>query len=444
MSGVELHHGDCREVLARMPAESFTACVTDPPYALTADAANWRAKSGEDFRARPDLDAPASSARRARGGFMGKEWDAEIPGVETWREVYRVLKPGAFLLAFGGTRTFHRLACAIEDAGFEIRDCLSWLHGQGFPKSLDIGKAIDSAAGAVREDLGPRVYAEGHVQRSTALEPPIGTFARTQDARRASAPATPLAAAFQGYGTALKPAWEPILVAMKPCEGTFAANALEHGVAGLNIDRARVEAEGGSPAAARRAEEHTPSTHDRTTPERYAEARAGEALGRWPANLVLDQEAAELLDEQAGELTSGKVKAGTRRAPTGDDKVALGAFAGAPYLQDTYGDTGGASRFFYVAKPSAGERHAEGELHNTHPTVKPLELIRWLVRLVKMPTGTRILEPFAGSGTGPLACLREDVDCVAIERELEYLDLAHRRCVADAPLYNASRVKVFR
>src|ERR1035441_4573611 len=186
---------DCVEEMAAMGEATVDAIVCDPPYEL---------------------------------GFMGKAWDSSAVAyrVETWAEAYRVLKPGGHLLAFGGTRTSHRLVCAIEDAGFEIRDSLIWLYGAGFPKSLDVSKAIDKAAGAEREVVGQREYAGGHVQRSSEdkLAPPIGTFKRTQDRCDETAPATPDAERWEGWGTALKPAHEPIVMARKPLIGTVAAN----------------------------------------------------------------------------------------------------------------------------------------------------------------------------------------------------------------------------
>lgn len=206
--------GDVVEVLPTLEAHSFDAVLCDPPYALT-DVARTLQMAGR---------------RRASGGFMGQGWDSEIPGIETWREALRVLKPGAMLLAFGGTRTHHRLMCALEDAGFEIRDTLCWLYGSGFPKSLDVSKAIDRAAGHRRgSDYSPNL-------RNAVFGKGMGggTTTRTDPAIE------PSAARWSGYGTALKPAWEPCIVAMKPLDGTFAANAQKWGVAGINVAGCRV------------------------------------------------------------------------------------------------------------------------------------------------------------------------------------------------------------
>jgi site-specific DNA-methyltransferase (adenine-specific) len=193
-----VHHGDCREVMATLDAESVDAIVSDPPYGLS---------------------------------FMGKGWDHGVPGVEFWTEALRVAKPGAHLLAFGGTRTYHRLACAIEDAGWEIRDCVMWVYGSGFPKSHDVSKAIDKAAGAEREVVGVHRHAHLNKYRSQAA-----TYGTPTNNTEETAPATDAARQWSGWGTALKPAWEPIIVARKPPVGTVAENVLTHGTGGINVD----------------------------------------------------------------------------------------------------------------------------------------------------------------------------------------------------------------
>jgi site-specific DNA-methyltransferase (adenine-specific) len=281
--------------------------------------------------------------------------------------VFRVLKPGGYVLAFGGTRTFHRLTCGIEDAGFEIRDCLSWLYGQGFPKSLNVGN---------------------------------------------------------GQGTALKPAWEPIILARKPTIGTVAANILRHSTGALNIDACRIGDDD-----TRRVKEggrnQFPHEDDAWTPKTVT---VGSDLGRWPANVVLDEEAAAMLDEQSGQLTSGNFPA-VRHSPKTRDVYGLGF--GDQCLVHRGTDSGGASRFFYTAKPSRAER-GEG---NDHPTVKPLALMRYLVRLVTPPGGV-VLDPFMGSGTTGMACAAEGLRFVGIEREAEYVEIAERRIASIAPLFD--------
>ena len=393
--------GDCVEVLRAMPDSCFDACVSDPPYGL---------------------------------GFMGKAWDCDVPGPAFAAELFRTLKPGAHACLFGGTRTFHRLAVALEDAGFEIRDCLSWLYGTGFPKSLDVSKAIDAAAGATREVIG---IAKGAGSSNTqALGPYAATYAATDAA-------TDAARQWNGFGTALKPSWEPVLLARKPLIGTVAANVLAHGTGGLNIDACRIAGE--STKRTNAAEMGYGGGNTSTSYE------TGSNLGRWPANAVLDEVAAELLDAQSGERTSGSRKAG--------DYTGLGYQGAGPWaLPEVKGNTGGASRFFYTAKPSRAERDRgcealpvrtageatdredgtagtqspragagrTGGARNIHPTVKPAALIRWLVQLVTPPGGT-VLDPFAGSGTIFLACEGLNVEVNAIERDPEYCTIAIAR-----------------
>ena len=295
-----LHHADCRDSMRTMEAEFIDSIVTDPPYGLS---------------------------------FMGKNWDHGVPGVPFWTEALRVAKPGAHLVAFGGTRTFHRLAVAIEDAGWEIRDCLSWIYGSGFPKS----KNLDGA--------------------------------------------------WQGWGTALKPAWEPIILARKPLIGTVAENVVRHGTGAINVDACRIETadslNGGAYSGLERRRDGYASADGVPGVKPFSALRRGigefaQPSGRWPANVALDEEAAELLGEP--------------------------------------------SRFFYTAKASRRER-GEG---NTHPTVKPVALMRWLVRLVT-PTGGTVLDPFNGSGSTGVAALAEGMRYVGCEREAEYIEIARRR-----------------
>lgn len=360
------HHlvqGDCVEVLRAMPDDCFDACVSDPPYGL---------------------------------GFMGKAWDCDVPGPAFAAELLRVLKPGAHACLFGGTRTFHRLAVALEDAGSEIRDCLMWLYGTGFPKSLQVVKQ-------------------------------------------------PGCEAWNGWGTALKPAWEPVLLVRKPLIGTVAANVLEHGTGGLNIDATRIA--GPKPDTTRGAG----GANGRYGPPGAQGRIEDDGAGRWPANVVLDEVAAELLDAQAGERRGGEVPA--KRTGSGFKGQGKGTTGERIVL-----DTGGASRFFYVAKPSRAERDRgcealpvrsggeatdreddapgtkspgagagrNGGARNIHPTVKPAALIRWLVQLVTPPGGV-VLDPFAGSGTIFLAAEDLDVTVNAIERDPEYVQIAIAR-----------------
>ena len=356
--GIQIWHGDCREILPSLLKVDL--CLTDPPYGLE---------------------------------FMGKEWDHGVPGRETWEAVLRVLKPGAPLMAFGGTRTHHRLMCAIEDAGFEIRDCLMWLYGSGFPKSLDISKAIDKAAGAERAVIGRKERIGGMNPAHEGWQRPWQSNPVAREAKLSiTAPTTDAAKLWDGYGTALKPAWEPIILAMKPCEGTFAENALKHGVAGLNIDAGRI------------------GTADNTA--------GGDAAGRWPANLLLDEESAAMLDEQSGITTS---VAGVRHnSYRNGNSLHDGA---AKDVMVNHADSGGASRFFYTAKADSSER-GNG---NDHPTVKPLDLMAYLCKLACPPNGGVLLDPFMGSGSTLKAGRRFFRQCIGIDSDEHACEIAVNR-----------------
>jgi DNA modification methylase len=389
VDGVTVFHGDCRDVMYVLPDASVDAVVTDPPYEL---------------------------------GFMGKCWDDSGVAYDplVWAEALRVLKPGGHLLAFGGTRTWHRLAVAIEDAGFEVRDSVAWMYGSGFPKSLDVSKAIDKRAGAEREVVGSKAVTR--VMDGSAL---VGGNVRAGSVS-ITAPATPAAEQWQGWGTALKPAHEPIVVARKPLIGTVAENVLTHGTGALNIDGCRI------------------GTDDNLKGGRYSVGAAGldghsygsginkpsaqafvQHAGRWPANVILDESQAAELDKQSGVSGGGKRRDNVARIR--NNGLGLGTLdnrEGAANSPDNYGDTGGASRFFYVAKASKKERPNVNGI--AHPTVKPMALMRYLVRLVTPPGGT-VLEPFAGSGTTIEACVIEGFNCIAIEREADYLPLIQAR-----------------
>jgi DNA modification methylase len=353
--------GDCLEVMRSMEPDSITHIVTDPPYGLS---------------------------------FMGKKWDAETPCEQYWIEALRICKPGAMMLCFGGTRTYHRLACAIEDAGWEIRDCIMYVYGSGFPKS--------------HNHFG-----------------------------------------FEGYGTALKPAYEPVIMAMKPLDGTFKQNAEKHGVAGINIDECRIE----STLQSRRRKASNEFGQDSNwNNHANVDSFYDASKGRWPANILFDEEAAEMLDEQSGNLKSGSIEPhhkfklekintfGKYHAKTGINQK---------------GDSGGASRFFYCAKASSSERNAGlegmpkvnkplmGEFKNNpgretpkssptpkqnfHPTVKPLKLMEYLLKLVTPPNGGIVLDPFAGSGTTLLAAKNLNINAIGIEKCPEYCQIAKGR-----------------
>ena len=424
-------HADCLDAMRAMPDASIDAIVTDPPYGLS---------------------------------FMGRDWDHGVPGVPFWIEALRVAKPGAHLVAFGGTRTYHRLACAIEDAGWEVRDCLSWLYGSGFPKSLDVSKAIDKAAGAEREVVGRYTPPNGKAWNLANDDSrpgdggTMGSFNARSTSLDRTAPSTDAARQWQGWGTALKPAWEPIILARKPLIGTVAANVTAHGAGAINVDACRIGWRSAEDAAAA-AVGYATSRARKTVVQSYAigkESRDGTThydphalAGRWPSNVVLDEEAAAMLDEQTGISTSRK---GNPRA-----SVAPGVGWGMTATGAEYDDSGGASRFFYTAKASRSERNAGCDAIdarpqdptrdvdapggnnprnrgaaarvNSHPTVKPVALMRWLVRMVTPPGGV-VLDPFCGSGTTLVAAIEEGFDCVGVEREAEYVAIIEARVAA--------------
>lgn len=440
---VILHHGDCLDVLraddygydwnlgyrsARMfPDNSVDAVITDPPYGIRFMGKAWDGADIEERTARGRETSPMpAGVGGPQGGYRSRAAEAgryDLSAnaafgewcLEWASECLRILKPGGHLLAFGGSRTWHRLSSGIEDAGFEIRDSIAWLYSQGFPKSLDVSKAIDKAAGAEPDVIG---RAKGAGSSQTV---PLGEFRAEYDA---TIPATSDAQRWQGWGTALKPSFEPIVVARKPLSGTVAANVLEHGTGALNIDACRVGADGG----ARRGPEDI-AVRGPANSVLGVGLDLGNAaprvpgLGRWPTNVVLDEHQAAALDQQSGTLHSGMMRAGTERQPRAGGTI-YGTDTRNFAMADTYGDSGGASRFFpvfrYEAKAPTSERpNADGV---QHPTVKPLDLMRWLVRLVT-PAGAVVLEPFAGSGTTAEACVHEDRQCIAIEREADYLPL---------------------
>jgi DNA modification methylase len=401
-----IYHGDCVEVMGELEAASIDAIVCDPPYGLEFMGKEWDrlvAPTGgagfSESSGKPDqrehnaggtwfgsrkgaapnyTGSPNPSCRICggsqrgndrRGGFTRCRCENpdfpnhrlnQATAMQQWhhawaRAAYRVLKPGGHLVAFGGPRTFHRLTCALEDAGFEIRDCLSWLYGSGFPKSKNIGN---------------------------------------------------------GWGTALKPAWEPIILARKPLgERNVAANVLRHGTGAINVDGCRVA--GDVPQVVQGAEDRIFGNGKGLRSEPMLSNPS--PLGRWPANLVLDEAAAGMLDEQSGELTSG-VYTGKRNQPK--TKHAFGTFNMRDETPATYGDTGGASRFFYTAKADAEDRDG-----SKHPTVKPVDLMKWLIRLVTPPEGV-VLDPFLGSGTTVYAARALGIRSIGIEREAEYVATA--------------------
>lgn len=458
---VVLHHGDCIDVMRAMPDASVDAIVTDPPYGLSDLAPRAFADVLAAWLAGDRAAAPKGS------GFMGKSWDAFVPPPAVWDEAYRVLKPGGHLLAFAGSRTDDLMGLAIRLAGFEIRDGIAWLYGSGFPKSMDVAAAIDKVTTvtvhdvcgreAIPSDVGGDLPwscltceenvrdAETHTMRGSELREVVGSgtagagFNATKgfgsgtttlggeatSAWDVTAAGSRAAQPWQGWGTALKPAFEPIVVARKPLAGTVAANVLAHGTGALNIDATRIpttEHLGGGAYSERGSVSQSLSPTGMNRLGAKATREYEQPKGRFPANVVVDTQAAAELDEQSGTLHSGMMRAGTRRESRGG--VVYGADTRNVVSGDTYGDSGGASRFFYTAKADSAERPVVDGI--AHPTVKPLDLVRWLVRLVT-PRGGVVLEPFAGSGTTLEAAVLEGFRAIGIEREADYIPLIQKR-----------------
>jgi site-specific DNA-methyltransferase (adenine-specific) len=381
----ELHLGNCLDILASMPDNSIDAIVTDPPYGLA---------------------------------FMGKKWDYDVPSEEIWQECLRVLKPGGHLLAFAGTRTQHRMAVRIEDAGFEIRDMIAWVYGSGFPKSHDISKAIDKGAGTVRERV-----------RFSSTSTRVNTYAKDKwtvenvGTRLVDEPITPAAKTWQGWGTALKPALEPITVARKPFTGTVAANVLQWGTGGVNVDGCRVgyinDNDKEKAGFHGRSAEAAANSNFGQLKTGFAESEDfNHRAGRFPANLIQDGS-----DEVVGMFPQSEGKVGMTKHSSGTN-TKYGKFTRSEksLVNDGIADSGSAARFFYCAKASKADR-GDG---NHHPTVKPTDLMRYLCRLVTPPNGT-VLDPFMGSGSTGKAAILEGLQFIGIDMTPEYVDIARAR-----------------
>ena len=387
VAGATVFHGSNLDVLPFMADNSVDSIVTDPPYEL---------------------------------GFMGKKWDSSgiAYSVELWRECLRVLKPGGHLLAFGGSRTWHRLAVAIEDAGFDVRDSIAWLYGSGFPKSHNVALGIDKKLG--HENRGRAIPVASKFQASDVEE----LNKLTSNPVEEYAARTPEAEKWVGWGTALKPAFEPVVVARKPLIGTVAENVLAWGVGGLNIDATRI---GTNPGYKYSADKNGTTFHGQQGEriERTAEKAGKEFIestqGRWPANVVFDEYTAGLLDEQSGEGKSVK----SNRGVGYNDSGVFGTGDTDFDSERGYADSGGASRFFYVSKASKRDRN-EGDVVNIHPTVKPTDLIRYLIKLVTPPDGI-VLDPFTGSGSTGKAALLDGFQFIGIELTEDYLPIIQGR-----------------
>lgn len=406
--------------LKELPENSVDAIITDPPYGLS---------------------------------FMGKKWDYDVPSTEIWSECLRVLKPGGYLLAFAGTRTQHRMAVRIEDAGFEIRDMIAWIYGSGFPKSLNIGKAVDKLQGNEREELPPKTFPDGSKDRKTANH----KFYADEEEQQNTYTNTKGTSEWEGWGTALKPALEPITVARKPLsEKTVAENALKWGTGGINIDGSRV---GTEEKLGRQASSTTMFGNGNMTKEDFIDNSNGQ--GRFPANLIHDgsEEVLGLFPSPHGagnKRGSGEVKHGEHSSLFGIDGHESNGMR--------FGDSGSAARFFktcqfteeetaqrfaYIPKASKSERnkgcegleekvrvrqglageHKDTVSSNSHPTVKPIALMEYLVKLVSKE-GHTVLDPFLGSGTTAIACKNLNRNCIGIERDAEYVKISEARISA--------------
>lgn len=440
---IDLRLGDCLEVLKTIPDNSIDSVVTDPPYGLS---------------------------------FMGKKWDYDVPSVEVWTECLRVLKPGGHLLSFAGSRTYHRMAVRIEDAGFEIRDQIMWVYGSGFPKSHNIGKAIQKQSGEVKvigTKQGAGTTGKSYISNNEEyVDGEKGVFKKEYDEIEINND-------YEGWGTALKPAHEPIVMARKPLsEKSIAENVLKHGTGGINIDGSRITFEDTKNAATNpkfRKENNykmpEPGQESNGAVKFTSSKNEYDTSGRFPANIIFDEEAGQLLDEQSGVGKSVKRK----KISNTISKPNIDFGGGIKSIDNEYDDKGGASRFFYCPKAAKKDRD-EGldnfeekaqrvtsggtrdfnarcancgkkfigspsticdcdnpvtdnqvfKKKNNHPTVKPTDLMRYLINLITPPNGT-ILDPFMGSGSTGKAAVRCGVNFIGIEKEQEYMDIASAR-----------------
>lgn len=394
-------NADCLEGMSWFEPDSIDAIVTDPPYELN---------------------------------FMGRNWDNSgiVYRPDVWRECLRVLKPGGHMLVFGAPRTYHRVAVAIEDAGFEIRDCLMWVYSSGFPKSHNLAPAIDKHLGA----MGHR----GKAFNTAGIE---AGFTRPGGEMEAHVGITPEAQQWQGWGSALKPAYEPVLLARKPLAGTLAQNALRHGTGAINVDACRIPAGDAQEGRMR----HGGGVRENHTSFFLQDRSAPMPEGRWPANFLHDgsDEVVSLFPDVKGQIGMKKLDGGFRFIEKGDLQTVQQFQAGEP-------DFGSAARFFYCSKANSKDRdeglddfdtkvaggmkgRADGSMgsitrrKNTHPTVKPTALMRYLCKLITRPGGT-ILDPFTGSGSTGKAAVLEGFEFVGFELSVEYADIANARIEA--------------
>jgi len=411
---INLFDNNCLDVFAAIRDNSISAIVTDPPYGLN---------------------------------FMQTLWDKGVPGIEFWKEMLRISKPGAFLLAFGGTKTHHRLMCAIEDAGWELRDCMCWLYGSGFPKSYSISKNIDRKLGKKREVIGKNIHHRPNHDLQNTWRNKENRKASPMSSEFITAPASEEAKKWKGYGTALKPSWEPIIVAMKPIDKNFVNNALNHGVGGLNIDKCRIgvakdkESSSGRwptnvilnhhPECIKLGYKSVKSNGHWIAPSKKSKflqlksyggrdekTKGKETIENWQCHIECP---IKLLDRQSGQLKSGKIEA--HHHQEGYSKIGTFKIRDRTGMTYGYGDSGGASRFYYCAKASPSERRP----YNNHCTVKPLAVIEYLIKLVTYPDYNLILDPFMGSGTAGIVCKKLGIPFIGIENDKDNFKTAKKR-----------------
>ena len=420
-----LVNGDCLEEIQKLVDKGIQvySIVTDPPYHLTSIVERF----GKEGSA-PAKDKDGAFQRQSKG-FMGKEWDGGDIAFrkETWELFMKVLKPGGHLLAFSGSRTYHRMAVAIEDAGFEIRDQMMWLYGSGFPKSLNIGKAIDKKQDNKREVIGTQQHptSKDRTGNKSPYQAEDSHLEATHEITKGNTE-------WEGWGTALKPAHEPIVMARKPIsEKSIADNVLKHGTGGINIDGCRIEGEGNT-------ERKITNRKTRSEDGVWTDGNSGmkaegsqfadaDPKGRFPANVMHDgsEEVKDIFP-----TTSKSAGGGGTKTVSKNKTVFTGGWGNKEYDKTIgYGDDGSAARYFYCPKVSKAERGDK----NTHPTVKPQELMKYLCRMVT-PKGGTVLDIFMGSGSTGMAAKDEGFDFIGIEKDKEYFEIAEKRIKVTSPL----------
>jgi len=389
----EILTGDCLEVLKSYPDNNFTSIITDPPYGLS---------------------------------FMGKKWDYDVPSVEIWKECLRVLKPGGTMLCFAGSRTQHRMAVNVEDAGFLIKDCLLWLYGSGFPKATDISKQLDKIAGAEREVIGTQPAGTGPLKTGHTEISGGGFIGEERSPMiKITAPSTPEAQLWNGYKShGLKPAYEPIIMAMKPNDGSYAANALKHGVSGINIDAGRIGTDTVKTSVAGGKGFGSNFRDDNWKPPEEGYTVTNQ--GRFPANILLDEEAAEQLGEPSRFFYTAKASKAERNKGCEGLEEKHVAWSNQAKAELARGNTE-----FRNKDETTAKHNKVQSLKNSHPCVKPISLMKYLLKLLQPPKDGLLLDPFAGSGTTIVAAKSLGFNAIGIEKSEEYSKIAKARIAAE-------------